>query len=129
MDSPTLPHSYHLTCLKLIRPLLWAGLDWTYWFWGLTEARGSLFKSQPPFFHICDFQDVAWPADGEVRKANLQGQSQPSSESVSVVTSQAVAARVPGMASDQQTFCYRQGGSGLGQAGPRWVRKDKAPDI
>lgn len=24
----------------------------------------SALRSQPPFFHICDFQDVAWPADG-----------------------------------------------------------------
>lgn len=53
----------------------------------------------------------------EVRRASLQSQSELCSENVSVVTSQAVAGRVPGMASDQQTFCYQQGGSGLGQGG------------
>lgn len=36
---------------------------------------------------------------------------------MSVVTSQAAAGGVPGMASDQQTFCCQQGGSGLGQRG------------
>lgn len=50
-----------------------------------------------------------------MRKANAQSQSELLSENVSVVTSQAAAGRVPGMASDQQTFCCQQGGSGLGQ--------------
>lgn len=44
LDFPTLPHSYHLTCLKLIRPLLWAGLDWTYLLWELNEVRRGLFE-------------------------------------------------------------------------------------
>lgn len=52
-----------------------------------------------------------------MRKANPQSQSELPSESVSVVTSQAAAGRVPGMALDQQTFCRQQGGSGLGQGG------------
>lgn len=53
----------------------------------------------------------------DVQKASPHSQSQLLSESVSVVTSQAAAGRVPGMASDQQTFCCQQGGSGLGQGG------------
>lgn len=51
----------------------------------------------------------------EMRKKNPQSQSELWSESMSVVTSQAVAGRVPAVASDQQTFCCQQGGSGLGQ--------------
>lgn len=38
------------------------------------------------------------------------------SESLSVMTSHCAAGRVPGMASDQQTFCCQEGGSGLGQS-------------
>lgn len=53
----------------------------------------------------------------EVRKTNLLSQSELLSLSVSVVTSQAEAGRVPAMAPDQQTFCWQQGGSGLGQGG------------
>lgn len=53
----------------------------------------------------------------KVRTASPQSQSELLSENVSVVTSQAAAGRVPGMASDQQTFCCQQGGSGLGQGG------------
>lgn len=51
----------------------------------------------------------------EVRKTNPGSQPEVSSESVSVVTSQAVVSRVPGVASAQQTFCCQQGGSGLWQ--------------
>lgn len=50
-----------------------------------------------------------------VRKPSPESQSEVSSYSVSVVTSQAVAGRDPGVASDQQTFCCQHGGSGLGQ--------------
>ena len=53
----------------------------------------------------------------EVRESTHQSQSDVSSESMSLVTSQAAAGGVPGMASDQQTFCCQQGGSGLGQHG------------
>lgn len=51
----------------------------------------------------------------KVRNANPLSQSELLSETESVVTSQAMVGRVPGMASDQQTFCCQQGGSGLGQ--------------
>lgn len=50
-------------------------------------------------------------------KRTLTANRESGSESVSVVTSQAAAGRVPGMASDQQTFCCQRGGSGLGQGG------------
>lgn len=48
-----LPHSYHLTCLKLIRPLLPAELDGTCWLW---LNKRSLFL----MWGVCFHQSTLW---------------------------------------------------------------------
>lgn len=67
-------------------------------------------------FGLCVFMLFKKAFPRKWGRTNPPGQLDFSSESVSVMTSQATVGRVPGMASDQQTFWCQQGSSGLGQS-------------